>query len=135
VLEIADVLVVNKADREGADDTVRELRRMISTVAHEAGAWRTPVVKAVATAEGGIREMVEAIEKHRAWLASSGEQENRRVARAVHEIRSLALTVLTERLGLRADDPRLVELAGDVASGRLDVYSAAQRAVQAAGRA
>src|SRR5690348_7507807 len=73
VLEIADVLVVNKADRDGADDTVRELRRMISTVAHEAGAWRPPVVKTVATSEGGIAELVEAIDKHKAWLSASGE--------------------------------------------------------------
>lgn len=129
VLEIADILAVNKADREGADETVRELRRMISTVTHEAGAWRTPVVKTVATAEGGIAELLEGIEKHEAWLASSGEKEKRRVARAAHEIRSLAMAMLAQTFGLRLDDPQLTSLAAGVVEGRLDVYSAARQLI------
>jgi len=128
LLEVADVLVVNKADRDGADDALRELRHMISTVTdRQPGAWRPPVVRAVATAEGGIAELVEAIEKHRAWLASSGEGERRRLARAAHEIRSLALALLTKQLGLRLDDPRLMSLASEVVSGSIDAFTAAQQ--------
>ena len=130
LLEIADILVVNKADREGADDAVRELRRMISMASTRApGEWRPPVVRAVAVAEGGVGELVEAIEKHRGWLASSGEGGRRRLARAAHDIAVLALAMLTRDLGLRADDPRLAALAARVASGDLDVYAAARAIV------
>jgi LAO/AO transport system kinase len=126
LLEVADVLVVNKADRDGADDALRELRHMLTHVTERRpGEWRPPVVRAVATAEGGVGELVEAIDKHRDWLTSSGEGQRRRVARVAQEIRSLALAMLTERLGLRADDPRLLELAGQVMSGQLDAFAAA----------
>jgi len=126
LLEVADVLVVNKADREGADDALRDLRHMLTYVTdRQPGEWRPPVVGAVATAEGGVAGLVEAIGKHRDWLASSGEGERRRIARVATEIRALALAMLTERLGLRADDPALRELAGRVLAGQLDVMTAA----------
>jgi LAO/AO transport system kinase len=128
LLEVADVLVVNKADRDGADDALRDLRHMLTYVTDRGpGEWRPPVVRAVATAEGGVGEVVEAIDKHRDWLASSGEGERRRLTRVAHEIRSLALAMLTDRLGLRADDPRLRELAGQVVSGDLGAVAAAQK--------
>ncbi|HEX7106904.1 MAG TPA: methylmalonyl Co-A mutase-associated GTPase MeaB, partial [Acidothermaceae bacterium] len=58
LLEVADVLVVNKADREGADDALRDLRHMLTLVAdRQPGEWRPPVVRAVATAEGGVGEL------------------------------------------------------------------------------
>lgn len=126
LLEVADILVVNKADREGADDALRDLRHMLTYVTERRpGDWRPSVVRAVATAEGGIAEMVEAIDKHRDWLTSSGEGERRRLARVAHEIAALALAMLTERFGLRADDPALVELARRVAAGELDIMTAA----------
>jgi LAO/AO transport system kinase len=132
LLEVADVLVVNKADREGADDAVRDLRTTVSTVRDRlAGAWRPLVVRTVAVAEGGAGELVSAIAKHRAWLVASGEGERRRVARAGQEVRSLALSLLTDRFGLRAGDPRLVALAARVATGELDAYAAAMRVVDA----
>jgi LAO/AO transport system kinase len=128
LLEVADVLVVNKADRDGADDALRDLRHMLTYVTERGpGEWRPPVVRAVATAEGGVGEVVEAIDKHRDWLASSGEGERRRVARTAHEIRSLALAMLTDRLGLRSDDPRLLELAGQVEVGDVDAVAAARQ--------
>jgi LAO/AO transport system kinase len=131
LLEVADVLAVNKADRDGADDAVRELRHMVSTVtARQPGAWRPPVVRTVATAEGGISELVEAIDKHRGWLATSGEGEKRRLARAGHEIRALAMAMLTTRFGLLPDDPKLAELAADVVAGRLDPFEAAGQLIK-----
>jgi len=126
LLEVADLLVVNKCDRDGADAAVRELHNMIATGGdREPGEWRPVVVRAIATAAGGIDELVEAIDKHRAWLLSSGEGERRRVRRAAQEIRSIALAMLSARVGLRADDPRLAELAAAVAAGTIDAYAAA----------
>jgi len=128
LLEVADVLAVNKADREGADDALRELRHMLTYVTdRQPGEWRPPVVRSVATAEGGVGELVDAIDKHRDWLTSSGEGERRRLARVAHEIRALALAMLTERLGLRADDAAVLDLARQVSAADLDVVAAAQR--------
>ena len=130
LLEVADILAVNKADRDGADDAVRELRHMVSTVTdREPGAWRPPVVRSVAVAEGGVAELVEAIETHRAWLASSGEGGRRRLARAAHEVRALATAMLTSRLGLHLDNPRLRLLAAQVSAGEIDAYTAARAVV------
>jgi LAO/AO transport system kinase len=130
LLEVADLLVVNKCDRDGADATVRELHNMIATGGdREPGEWRPVVVRAIATAAGGIDELVEAIDKHRAWLESSGEGERRRVSRAAQEIRSIAVAMLSARVGLRADDPRLAELAAAVVGGTLDAYAAAAQLV------
>lgn len=130
LLEVADILVVNKADRAGADDAVRELRHMISTVSdRKPGAWRPSVVRCVATAEGGTAELLEAIDKHRGWLASSGEGGRRRLARAAHEVQVLATAMLASRFGLRPDDARLSAVAVQVVAGELDVYEAARSLV------
>jgi LAO/AO transport system kinase len=130
LLEVADLLVVNKCDREGAQAAVRELHNMIATGGdREPGEWRPVVVRATATAAGGIDELVEAIDKHRAWLVSSGEGERRRVRRATQEIRSIALAKLSARIGLRADDTRVAELAAAVVAGSIDAYAAAGQLV------
>ncbi len=132
LLEVADLLVVNKCDRDGADAAVRELHNMIAAGGERApGEWRPVVVRVIATVAGGIDELVEAIPKHRAWLVSSGEGERRRIRRASQEIRSIALAMLSARVGLRADDPRLAQLAADVSSGQLDAYTAAGRLIDA----
>ncbi|HTC68675.1 MAG TPA: methylmalonyl Co-A mutase-associated GTPase MeaB [Acidothermaceae bacterium] len=76
VLEVADILVVNKCDRDGADDAVRELRTMVATTPQrEPNSWRPIVVRTTATVPNGIDELVEAIDKHRSWLESQRESE------------------------------------------------------------
>lgn len=74
ILEIGDLFVVNKADRDGADATARELNHMLGLgEAREPGAWRPPILKTVAARGEGVDEVVEALEKHRAWLGEHGE--------------------------------------------------------------
>src|SRR5690348_10182697 len=73
ILEIGDVFVVNKADRDGADATVRDLRHMISLGDRtEPNLWRPPVLKTVAQLGQGVDDVIEAIEKHTAWMEESG---------------------------------------------------------------
>ncbi len=130
ILEIADVFVVNKADRDGAQDTVRDLRHMLSLGAkREPGDWRPPVVRTVAARGEGVEEVVEALDKHAAWLHRTGELERRRRARAADEVAAIAVTALRERLGDLRGGTALDTLAGRVVSGALDPYAAADELV------
>ena len=127
ILEVGDVYVVNKADREGADATVRELRHMLTLgERRDAGEWRPPVVKTVASREEGLDELVEALEKHRGWLEETGELRVRRRARAADEIEAIALTALRERMGDVRGRSRLEELAEEVVAGTSDPFTSAR---------
>jgi LAO/AO transport system kinase len=87
IMEIADIFVVNKADRDGADRTVSSVEAMLSLESFEGGRWRPPIVKTEATTGKGVPELVAAIEQFRAHTASSlGE---RRRARAEFRVREL----------------------------------------------
>ena len=128
ILEIGDVYVVNKADRDGADATARELNHMLALGERRGpGDWRQPIVKTVAARGEGISEVVEALEKHRAYLAETGLLLARRRARAAAEIEAIALGVLRSRYGSvhGGPDSPLRRLAERVASGELDPFTAA----------
>ena len=132
ILEIGDVFVVNKADREGADTTVRDIRNMLSLgERREAGDWRAPVVKCVASRGEGIADVLAALDKHRSWLGEGGRLEDRRRRRAADEVEAIALTALRQRMGDLRQGRGLDELAAQVVSGELDPYAAADRLVAA----
>ena len=132
ILEIGDVFVVNKADREGADATVRDLRHMISLGDRtEPGLWRPPVVKTVAARNEGIDEVIEAIDKHTDWLARSGHLRERREARAGDEIEAIVLAALRRRMGNLRHHDSVDRLAADVVDGRTDPYAAADQVLDA----
>ena len=95
ILEIADVFVVNKADRDGADATYRDIQGMIALGERAPGDWRPQVVRAVAYRNEGIDDVLAAIEKHRLWLVESGGLARRREARAAAEIEAIALSALS----------------------------------------
>jgi LAO/AO transport system kinase len=127
ILEVADVFVVNKADRDGAEDVVRDLKHMISLGRLEIAGpnWRPQIVRTVASAGEGLADVVAAIDEHQAWLAKHGELEHRRLARASAEVEAIALAALREKMGdLRGGDT-LVQFAKRVMAGELDPYSAA----------
>lgn len=128
ILEVADVFVVNKADRDGAAEVVRELTQMLHLGA--ARAWDPPVLQTAALARDGIGELYAQIERHRAWLAHDGALETKRRARLLREVESLA----AERFKLAA--ARALEgdgdLAGELAARRLDPYRAAAMLVETA---
>ena len=134
ILEIGDVFVVNKADREGADATVRDIRHMISLGDRtEPGLWRPPVVKTVAAQGQGVDEVVEAIEKHRSWMEGNGTLLRRRIRRAGDEIESIAIKSLREKMGDLRHGNGVDELAAAVVEGRTDPYTAADQVVAALG--
>jgi LAO/AO transport system kinase len=132
ILEIGDVYVVNKADRDGAEATARELNHMLSLgQRREPGDWRPPIVRTVASRGEGVDEVVEALDKHHSWLERTGTLAARRRARIRDEIEVIAVTALRERLGDVHGDTRLDDLAQRVADGRLDPYAAADELVSA----
>jgi LAO/AO transport system ATPase len=130
ILEVADVFVVNKADRDGSETTVRDLRYMLSLGGRhsESGHWRPPIVKTVASREtdNGVDEVLAKVEAHRSWLESSGEGHRRRSERAAREIEAIALAALRERMGDVHGSAALGSLADAVVAGRTDPYRAAE---------
>ncbi|MDI3386039.1 methylmalonyl Co-A mutase-associated GTPase MeaB [Streptomyces sp. B-S-A8] len=130
ILEIGDVYVVNKADRDGADATARELNHMLGLgESRGPGDWRPPIVKTVAARGEGVDEVVEALEKHRAWMEERGVLAERRRARAAHEVETIAVTALRERIADLHGDRRLSTLAERIVAGELDPYAAADELV------
>ncbi|MCW2599857.1 MAG: transporter [Frankiales bacterium] len=130
ILEVADVFVVNKADRDGADTVARDLRYMLSLGDRRTDdGWRVPIVKTVAAKGEGTDEVVEQIEKHGQWLVDTGRLEQRRVKRAADEVEAIALTVLRDRIGDLGGSGALATLAAQVVAGTLDPYAAADELV------
>jgi len=139
ILEVADVFVVNKADRDGAEQTVRDLKYMISLGRREVPGpiWRPPIVKTVASRGEGIDDVLAAIAEHHDWMSTHGELEQRRQRRAEAEVEAIAVEQLRERLGDIRDHhsgSALPLLAKRVAAGKLDPYVAADELVTALGR-
>jgi LAO/AO transport system kinase len=129
ILEVADVFVVNKADRDGAQVVARDLRQMLHL--GEARPWQVPVVLTVAERGDGVDQLVEAIAAHRAQLESSGELDRRRRRRAAREIEEVALADLRAELGTLGHGEALDTLAEQVAAGKLGPYSAADQLLSA----
>ena len=125
ILEIGDIFVVNKSDRDGADQLRRDLRSMIALGDRREGAWRPPIVKTVAHRGEGMAELVEEIDRHFAWLAESGELERRRTRRVRDEIETIAVTALRRRWDDVHARVELDDLAAAVVAGKSDPYTAA----------
>lgn len=135
ILEIADIFVVNKADRDGADNVVRDLRNMLGLGGRhsDAGAWRPSIVKTIAEKEQGVDDVIEAVEAHRAWMDEKGVLHERRVARASGEIVALSIAALRERMGDVQGHASVGALAESVVNGQSDPYVAADTLVSELG--
>jgi LAO/AO transport system kinase len=133
ILEIADIFVVNKADRDGADQVARDLRYMQSLGGRhsDAGAWRPPILKTVAAKGIGADEVIAAIGKHHGWMLAHGELERRRRARAASEIEAIALGQVRRRFSAVHGSAALDAAAARVAAGETDPYTAADDLVDA----
>jgi LAO/AO transport system kinase len=130
ILEVADVFAVNKADREGADATVRELQHMMSLRRRESGpSWRPPVVRTVAASGQGIDDLVAALDDHHAWMADHGRLAEGPRRRARAEIEAIALADLRARIRDLSGAEALGRLAERVVAGELDPFAAADEVV------
>lgn len=121
ILEVADVFVVNKADREGAEASVRDLQQMIRMGSERA--WTPPVVMTSAVEGEGIAELWEAVDEHRRHLETTGALERGRRARLLREVESLTAERLRGSIRELIDSD--VSLVDDLAERRIDPYRAA----------
>ncbi len=129
ILEIADVFVVNKSDRPGAHEVIRDLRTMLAMASLPADGWKPPIVSTTASSGEGIDDLTTAISRHRDWQAGHGQVTAKREARAREEISAIAIAGLRLRMGGLPGESRLEELASRVAAGELDPYSAADELI------
>jgi LAO/AO transport system kinase len=127
VLEIADVLVINKADREGADRLASQIKTVMRLLPYAEGAWIPPIVKTVAVESTGVAELAEAIQKHRSYLGENGRLEKNRRARLKTEVLERARDIILRRLtaGLGRQDT-LDQIIDDIMSHKTDPATAAE---------
>jgi LAO/AO transport system kinase len=127
LLEIADIFVINKADRPGVAEARSDLRTMLelSNLAHDA--WLPPIVATVAESGEGVDELWAAIAEHRARLESTGGLARRRSTRLLDEIRQIVARSLEDRAYHLTDNDDFADLVAEVEARQLDPYEAAQR--------
>jgi len=125
LLEIADVFVVNKADRPGVEEARRDLEHMLDLASLADDGWRPRIVPTVASTGSGIDEVIEAIESHRAWLSDGGRLEAKRSARLCDELIGILSERVVERVrGLRAGED-FARVQATVVSREVDPWTAA----------
>jgi LAO/AO transport system kinase len=125
ILEIADIFVVNKADREGADALIGQLRAMLRLGGPPADGWEPPIVPAVAIRDQGIAEIAAAVERHLAHLRASGLLAVRDRKRAAREFEQILQEAVLEQLHARFDRTSWEALVSRIAGRELDPYAAA----------
>jgi LAO/AO transport system kinase len=126
VMEIPDVIAVNKSDHPLTDTMVREIRGVLSLGPHEG--WRVPIVKTEASRNEGVVELAEKIAEHRVFIEEQGTLVERRKRNLMNEVVALAAGRLRRALEAQVrDDPEVQELLDEVVARRLDPASAAAR--------
>jgi LAO/AO transport system kinase len=123
IMEIADILVVNKCDLPNADLIARQLSAMMDASPH---ARKTPIIKTAGALGEGVGELLDALEEHRAYIATTDVRESHRHEQARHQVLTLARQRLIDRLVARhGADGRIDALADQVARREIDPHSAA----------
>ena len=128
LMEIADVFVVNKADRPGVAETQSDLAGMLELSSRRT--WQPPIVRTVATTGEGVDELLEAIVAHRAHLEATGDADARRRARLREELRGLVAAEMLDRASTLSSGPRFETIVDEVTRRVRDPYAAAEELLQ-----
>jgi LAO/AO transport system kinase len=128
LLEIADIFVINKADRPGAREARRDLEQMLDL--SSLGARRPPIVDTVASSGEGLAALWDEIARHRAHLRQSGKMEQRRAERLGHELRRVLMARSAARVDELASGEEFAGAVKALAAGELDPYQAADRLLE-----
>ena len=124
LMEIADIFVVNKADRAGIDETVADLERMLSL--RTGSTWRPPVIQTIATEGHGANELWSAIQRHGEWSRESGEFERRRALRLDQELRRVVNSLMASKIERLTASESWQRARTEVAERRTDPWTAAR---------
>ncbi|HJL99273.1 MAG: methylmalonyl Co-A mutase-associated GTPase MeaB [Acidimicrobiales bacterium] len=127
LMEVADIFVVNKSDRKGADDTRRDIQQMLEL--SSLGDWEPPIVMTVATDQLGADELWQTVGEHRSYLEESGELEARRKLRVQAELTEIVNRSLEQRVITAMEGPETADLKEKLARGEIDPYAAAARLI------
>ena len=125
LLEVADVFVINKADRPGVREARRDLEQMLDLA--RPGAWRPEIVETTATGGDGIGELWRAVAAHRDHLVSSGQLASRRTDRVAQELRRVLLARTEVKVDELVAGEEFSTAVKALAAGELDPYQAAER--------
>jgi LAO/AO transport system kinase len=128
LLEIADLFVINKADRPGAREARRDLDQMLDL--SSLGAWRPPIVDTVASTGQGLAELWDEISRHRAHLRESGILEQRRAERMAHELRRVLMARSAVTIDELTAGEEFASAVKALAAGEIDPYQAADRLME-----
>ena len=129
VMEIPDIIVVNKADHPLTDTMVREIRGVLSLGPQNG--WRVPIVKTEAVRGEGVEELVETLDKHRAHIEEEGTLAERRRRNLMNEVLALATFRMRRKLEESIhEDPEVQALLDEVVARRLDPASAAAKVLE-----
>ncbi|MBA3946922.1 MAG: methylmalonyl Co-A mutase-associated GTPase MeaB [Herpetosiphonaceae bacterium] len=132
ILEIADIFVVNKADREEAGKTQRQLQTMLQLGHTHDPQWSPPILSTVATSGKGVPEVVDALARHRRWLSESGKLDTRERERVRRELFQLVEYLISEQIDQRVPAADQTALLDRIRAHRIDPYSAAKELIQRA---
>ena len=127
LLEIADIFVINKADRAGVTETRRDLEQMLELSELDANAWRPPIVATIAISAEGVDELWTHVLRHRAFIESSGDLNTRRTDRLRKELDTIIQSKLEQRARTICSGPRWKSLEDQVLSHSIDPWSAADQ--------
>ena len=125
LMEIADVFVINKSDRKGAEETRRDLEQMLDLGDLAVDTWRPPILMAVGTTGKGVPELWDAVLEHRTTITNSGVLAERREFRMKEELRAIVARRLEQRAREICGGERWDELQGEVLHRRIDPWAAA----------
>jgi len=128
LMEVADVFVINKADRKGASDARRDLEQMLDLSPH--GSWRPEIVETVATSGDGVAALWAAIRGHGHHLVASGQLAERRKARLDEELRRIVIETLHARTDALWSEPGLVDLRAQLEARQVDPWTAADAVLE-----
>jgi LAO/AO transport system kinase len=131
LLEVADVFVINKADRPGAREARRDLEQMLDLA--RPGSWRPEIVDTTATAGEGVADLWAVVARHRAHLLESGQLVTRRAGRLAQELRRVLLARAEARLDELAGGEEFASAVKALVAGETDPYGAADRLLEGAG--
>lgn len=126
IMEIGDIFVVNKSDREGADRKVAELQAMLE-LGEKRTSWQPPVMKTIARDSEGISQLMDLAEKHFAWLAESGHLSKKDILRSRDELFQIIDKKVEKEVLDKVPQDEIEELSRMIAERKIDSYEAAER--------